>query len=493
MLGAIALAGLGGCSLRQEGVRPPSNRIFFPGGAIVDDGGRWLYVVNSNSDLRYNAGTVVAVNLEAVRKDYDRATPWDGCRVDTRYVPPASEGLMDDKRCCRDTLDPTILNCDEQKYIRKESTVRIGSFAGRPVIQHLPSGKKRMFLPVRGDTSIGFIDVGTTDDGAPTFTCTGPRPDTGGHGQAPFAVCEEEWSIAHRFGADPGSDLPQDRLPDEPYALAVDDGLQLMYAGHLRGGKVSLIDLGDDTSPSDTTPAFLAGYPGIVAADSSGLQGITSLTIKSPGCFGAIYVSSRYAPVVGSFVVYGLTNCGPPTGAGVRSIAIVGTGQQLGTGLPGGAETRGFEFARTQKDAEPDRAFILQRSPPALVALDTATWSPFAVLEVCQGPTNLVQQVDAQGRTASLLVTCYDAGEVYVIDPWVPRVRTIIPVGRGPIATVLPPNDPDNPDAANRAYVVGFGGNNMVVLDLNPDSPTRYRAIQRIGFSSATPRQVGPQ
>jgi DNA-binding beta-propeller fold protein YncE len=93
----------------------------------------------------------------------------------------------------------------------------------------------------------------------------------------------------------------------------------------------------------------------------------------------------------------------------------------------------------------------------------------------------------------SLFVTCYDAGEVYVIDPWVPRVRNVIPVGRGPIATVLPPSDVSDPDDAYRAYVVGFGGNNVMVVDLNPSSVNRYRVIQRIGFSSPTPRQVGPQ
>ena len=54
---------LGGCSLHQAGVEPPDNRIFFPSGGIVDPDGKWLYVVNSNSDLRYNAGTVVVVDL----------------------------------------------------------------------------------------------------------------------------------------------------------------------------------------------------------------------------------------------------------------------------------------------------------------------------------------------------------------------------------------------------------------------------------------------
>ncbi len=91
-----------------------------------------------------------------------------------------------------------------------------------------------------------------------------------------------------------------------------------------------------------------------------------------------------------------------------------------------------------------------------------------------------------------MFVTCFDAGEVYVIDPWTPRVRTVIPIGRGPVATVLPPAGAA-PSEATRAYVVGFGANNVAVVDLDPNSRTQYRVIQRIGFPSPTPREVGPQ
>ncbi|MES1165250.1 MAG: hypothetical protein ABUR63_05815 [Verrucomicrobiota bacterium] len=518
----LAAVSMPACNLHQEGVRPPDNRIFFPGGATIETGGRWLYVVNSNSDLRYNSGTLVAVDLHRARQDDPRDSmgagkEWGTCPADSRYVPRAS--VAPEARCCWDILDSTILNCDEQEYVQRGSTVRIGSFGGRPVMQQLPgddaggSGRRRMFIPVRGDTSIGMVDVQAVD-GVVTFHCTGSRvptrvPSTGPYSygsQDTFAVCDPEWRISRQD--DPVSmpshtDSPDDtivRLPDEPYALAVDDTLQLLYVGHLRGGNVSLIDLGPGVGLA--TPELVSVYGGLLPGDANGSQGITSLTIRKPGCFGAIYATSRFRPVVGSFVVYGLdpseeASCNAPRDLdnpeSNRGIAIVGTGQNLETGLAGGTETRGIEFVRVQQDAEPQTAFVLQRSPPALVAMDLATLRPFAAIEVCQAPTNLVQEVDQTGRTVSLFVTCYDAGEVYVIDPWVPRVRTIIPVGRGPITTVLPPPVLDEPGDANRGYVVGFGGNNVVVVDLDPSSANRYRVIQRLGFSSPTPREVGSQ
>lgn len=351
----------------------------------------------------------------------------------------------------------------------------------------------RLFVPVRGDASIGMVEVVATAEGV-RFSCTGDRTvpvDT--HGQ--FPVCEPDWLIsrAHPFTKVPLPESDIQRLPSEPYALAVDDALELLYVGHLRGGAVSLIDLG--TGQMQRTPELLQVASNLLPSDPNGSQGVTGLTIKTPGCFGAIYVTSRYSPVVGSFVVYGINNqCGEarePTTEVIRGVSIVGTGQYMSTGLSG-SETRGIEFVRQAAGQEPDRAFILQRTPPALVAIDNTSNAPFATIEVCQSPTNLVQQTDAAGRAVALFVTCFEAGEVYVIDPWVPRLRSVIPVGRGPVATVVPP-----PGAAaeysTRAYVVGFGANNISVIDLDPSSPTQYRVIQRIGFSSPTPREVGPQ
>ena len=61
-------------------------------------------------------------------------------------------------------LDSNILNCDEQLYVKSASTVRIGNFGAAPVIQQLPCPdpamptgaqcRRRMFIPVRGDSSI---------------------------------------------------------------------------------------------------------------------------------------------------------------------------------------------------------------------------------------------------------------------------------------------------------------------------------------------------
>ncbi len=87
------------------------------------------------------------------------------------------------------------------------------------------------------------------------------------------------------------------------------------------------------------------------------------------------------------------------------------------------------------------------------------------------------------GRGERLFVTCFESGQIYVVDPEPLTVTDVITVGRGPNTLVFSPTDP------GLAYVAGFADNNVAVLDLHPGSPTEYRVIQRIGF----PRPQGSQ
>lgn len=500
-LAALGSAGAG-CNLHTDGVAAPDNRIFYPSGGVVAPGGRWLMVVNSNSDLRYASGTVAVVDLDAVRKDDPRvAAPgagpeWPVCPPEPRYVPPAAAPHA----CCWDYLDRNILSCDEQAYIHRERTIRIGSFASRPAIQTLaqPIGgdvAHRLLVPVRGDNSITVVGMAATPDDI-TLTCTGPRPGPA-RDQPRFAACDENWKITRLRDplTDPSAlETPADeivRLPEEPFALAVDDALKLLYVAHLRGSAVSLIDLGDGTDVETPKLAYI-GH-GLVPVESNGAAGITSLKISTPGnCGQPVYLGSRLRPVVTSFIVVGLGSvaggscAAPAEGNTARDLVIVPSGSSFATGLPG-TEIRGVELMPADpRSGQVRRAFLLQRTPPAVVAVDLDVGNvPSTVIEVCDDPANLAMHVGLDGPM--LYVTCFKSNQVYVIEPAVPRLRAVISVGRGPAATVFDPADP------TRGYVIGFGGNNVSVIDVDPSSPRQFRVIQRIGFTSATPRQVASQ
>jgi len=508
------------CGLNQGGVEPPRDTIAFPASAVMDSSGDWLFVTNSNADLRYNDGTLVAFSLLRAAADRDPAVspPWEPCpRVS--YPNPRSDPAH---FCCWDALDSDILNCDERAYVgpdddigNGDGNVRIGSFAAAMLLQprqcpttldqdcaalcdetavvdsHLPDD--HLLLGVRGDTSLTFIDVErfpTPKDLAdhPELAPAPPRPPrlTCSSETGDFAVCDKDHTINKTGSAlasptmDPTSQ--EVTLPDEPYALAYDDANGLLYVGHLTGnttrplsGGFSLFDVMPLGDAPLGPPRLIAPFPSPFGPNSLGSVGITALKSYKPlGDMDKIikevtniYAASRFVPQVAPL---GVTADCPQAGSPIREIAAFPSGAYYSSPLAG-TETRGIEFVG-------NRAFVLQRSPPALISF-LNPYTPTEVLETCGNPTFLSQYDSGVGPR--LFVTCTSDGEIYVYDPSVPRLVQTFLVGRGPAGLVFD-------DERKVAYSVNFGDNGIAVVDLKPGSPTEYHVIQRIGFPRTTPR-----
>jgi hypothetical protein len=113
------------------------------------------------------------------------------------------------------------------------------------------------------------------------------------------------------------------------------------------------------------------------------------------------------------------------------------------------------------------------------------------VLETCSSPTFLYKfnpeaPLDTAGGPGTrLYVSCQDTGEVYIFDPFIPRLEMVFLVGRAPAGMVFAQSPTSGKPVA---YAIGFGDNNISVVDLDPLSSTRHHVVQRIGFSSAVPR-----
>ena len=493
------------CGLNQAGVDPPDDTIAFPASAVMDHSGDWLFVTNSNADLRYNDGTLVAFSLVRAAADRDPAVypPWEPCsRVS--YPNPRS----DPKHfCCWDALDRNILNCDERGYVgpdddigNGDGNVRIGSFAAAMFLQprECPKtfdpdcatlcdpagvGDDHLLVGVRGDTSLTFVDVEPLDPATPQ-----PRPPrlTCSSETGEFLICDKDHSI-NKTGsalASPSPDAmpPEVTLPDEPYALAYDDANGLLYVGHLTGntarplsGGFSLFDVMPLGDAPLGTPRLIAPFPSPFGPNSVGSVGITSLKAYKPtddmdrvieGVTN-IYASSRFVPQVAPL---GVTADCPQPGSSVREIAAFPSGAYYTSPLAG-SETRGIEFVD-------GRVFVLQRSPPALISF-LNPYTPTEVLETCGNPTFLSQYDN--GVETRLFVTCTSDGEIYVYDPSVPRLVQTFLVGRGPAGLVFD-------QEREVAYSVNFGDNGVAVIDLKRGSPTEYHVIQRIGFPRTIPR-----
>jgi hypothetical protein len=542
---ALALAAAPACKLNQQGVPPPLDRISFPASALVDPDGLWLYVANSNSDLRYNDGTLVAVDLDAAVRDrfgaMDYNPIWPVCPGADRVRPDAVDvGRFpaDAAPCCWDYLDHGILNCDERLYIPPSSTVKIGSFSAgmqfqtftesmcgpdkpatytgtdrhacNPNCPSEPVGG-RLFIGVRGNSSLTYVDTSRVYDQSlqlpvdpavaaarmmagqqtpgrerPVFSCSDP------HGTDPN-VCTVTQTPQP---SSPGNGEQPIHVPDEPYALALDESADLLYVGNLRGdtmhpqtGGISLFDVSRPTASVSDVPRFIAATGSFFNPDVNNQFGITSLTLRRNG---HVYACSRYGTnsVDVQPALSGLCNQDPGT------ISLV-MGSDVFTTPLLGQEIRGIQFLPDPNGVpaeganQASRAFVLQRTPPGLVEFDASTDQrafgnfPSKVLETCAGPTFL-QAYDA-GEGTRLYVTCFDQGQIYVFDPYVPRLISVINAGRGPAGLAFPRTfRGDRPERL--AYVVGFAANDVPVLDLTPGSATQYHVVQRIGFPSPVPR-----
>ena len=541
-LGLVGLAALSlsACSLSQNGVVPPADTFFYPTSGVMapnsltkdatDPAAQWLYVANSNADLRFNDGTLVMVDVAHAYTDRhapEQLAKWGAC-PQANYVNPLPRS--ETPTCCWDLLDSNILNCDERPYIQSDATVLIGSFAALMVWQSYcdddpcrayhsasnvpldclanPEGG-RLLIGVRGDTSLTYVDVAPV--GAPTnanasrpaFHCTGDVATTS-LAECNQKVVDTSSPLAIESG-DPQA--PATMLPDEPYAVTLDQARGYLYVGHLVGstsaqdtGGVSLFDVSGTGFITENqfppAPRFIAPFGSPFPPSSSGLFGVTALTMHEP--LGAppdpgnrfLYVSSRYVPQVTSMVPLGPSICAGDENDDV----IVPAGNTLNSNLVG-SEMRGVEFIDPVPGSDPNysqRAYALQRVPPDLVGFDISTnesgaasATPTDVLETCSSPTFLYQFPPAELATpenpARLFVNCFDTGEVYVFDPSGPTLLTTFAVGRGPAGMVFDTARP-------LAYVLDFSQNDVSVVDLAPRSPTQYHVVQRLGFPSVTPR-----
>jgi DNA-binding beta-propeller fold protein YncE len=500
-LGALLLTGAG-CSLGQSGINPPVDQIFLPSGLAVDPNGNWLYVINSNNDLRFNAGTLLALDLQKAKRDRDNSAPWPECST-THFIDDESPETLAatlDAPCCSDRLQPHVLNCNERAYVQADATVQIGSFGGDAIIQTYTGADgapvSRVFIVVRAEPSITFVDI-TYSNGSVHMRCNGSRQDPDPQLVNPF--CDDNWRIRRSSGAA----ITDNVLPEEPHSLVLDEDWGILYVSHLTitvnrqivGGGVSTIDaraLLDPQAPNVINSIARVVFP------TSPVQGVTAMTLDKPGNpNGVLYAVARSSADITGMVLQKCYDPGPieepvpicDASGPVRDLSLV-PGEQITSSvfLPSGTDVRGFLLS-----PDGNEAYVLHRNSPdvttstdpaALVVLNRRPGpngepanQPSAILEICSG-ANEMQFHDA-GRGSLLYITCFEGGQIYVVDPQAPLVVGIIEAGHGPTSLRFSPTDPTS------AFVVDFADNDVSVIDLKPGSQTEYMVVQRLGFPHA--------
>ena len=420
---------LAGCPADGSDVRPPRNSFYFPSALQVTPDEQSVIVANSNFDLRYDSATLQLLDVQqivAIASDWKSGTNAepDGCEVATDIN--------------------GVLQCDESSVL-SSSIARIGNFASGIAIQSLSSGDYRLYIAVRGDPSITWVDYLTSEK---TITCSS--------GSSTFPLCDRDHQMLFFRGqSNIGSLFP------EPFQMHIDSTNGFGVITHLSSDAISVFDAPTDGNSPQLADA-VTGIFGIGAAGGSvGIAGRPSSTDPAP-----IYVTSQSDSQVQTLVVTRDLSSNPT--------AIVGEPFFLGAGTGESDDARAIRFR-----ADGERAYILNRSPNLLHILDTSldeTLTPknelIGAIEICPNATGIAS-ADFTG-IERIFVTCFAAGEVWILDPLSQQFVAAVPVGRGPSSLSLATN-------AGLLFVSNAQENTVAVVDVDPTSITHGRLLLRLG------------
>lgn len=424
------------CTAGGEEIQPPARDFYFPTGLSLSPDGRVLGVVSANSDLRYDTGTLNAVDVGAVRDVLDE---WR----ETGEVPVGRD-------CEQTPSEPYELACEASEVIPEGASVRIGNFATDLDFQELSEGRARAFVPVRGEPSVTWIDVDTE---SLDLECAGE----GAH-----PACGDEHKLQQaRPDADPEGDLGA--LPAEPFGVFVDGASEYAVVTHLEGAGLSLV-----RAPREGEGPQLADVvTGLFGADAQGRRSAVGAAARRPGApDSGIYVTSRSDSVVRTLHV---------ASAEDSSRLVEGSSFDLQRLAPPSDDARGIAFG-----AEGDRAYIVNRDPPALQLFNTETSAAGSPANEAIGTVGLCREgstieVADAGRGERAYVACFASGEIWAIDPHGRAVEAIIQTDRGPDGLAASEEE-------GLLFVANFLDDSLVVIDIEAGSETENRPVLRFGM-----------
>ncbi len=446
----LACVLLAACTASSEDVKPPTNQLFFPTGIAVAPDETVAFVTNANSDLSYNSGAIEVIDLNAVQSTIEAwvsngAVPPDLCRVGKDDVP-----------CCTNNSDHSeTLDCQESLFINADAGVRIGNFATDIAIQDLGGKNLRLIVPTRGDPSVAWANW----DGSSAELSCNPNPNG-----EPNPLCDD----AHRLSyVQNNADLPG--IPEEPFGVFADSAGEFAMVTHLTTGAVTLID-----SPRNSDRVQIADVlTGIFAADAStGLRGATGVVGRLPTAAGdTIYVGSRSEDRVQTFTVGRPINDAPPFMLPGNWFFLDAVGGNNGSS----SDTRGMAASQ-----DGSRLYMVNRKPPSIQIWDTSIGVTGYPRNKAIGATDICRQgstvaISGSGDAERAYVTCFQDGQIYVIDPrGSVTVEDIVLVGRGPYAAAAA-------KTKNKLLVTNFLEDTIAVVDTTPNVKTHNRVVLRIG------------
>jgi hypothetical protein len=427
--GLFLLLSSPGCLPDTAGVDPQDDRMNYPAG-IAMAGEDHLIVANSNFDLTYNSGTLIAIDLRklhAIEQEFKDNPDLlsDDCAKKTKtYL---------SKDCKRIYVPPS-------KVIDTDNTIHIGSFASD--LQITPNGD-RAIIPIRSKNKIVIVDINVAGDGSMRLDC----------GQGSDKTCDS----AHQIGSN-----DQLSLPIEPYEVAsllykeMVDGVEtittLGFATHLAGGEVSVFKI-------DQGGKLAAELIGVATKVIPGASGIAVKSDPDHDPYKQeIYVSGRNESVPHLEVLMVLSDS---ANGSISRNPFFGSVNEIdfSQDIYGGTDARGIAVQSSGTSG-----YLITRQPEALLELDTESRKLINLTTVGADPSivalyeNDQDTPDPADDVAYAYVLCFLSNQVYIVDTrYFDMAQVVRSTGKGPHAITFDKK-------RKRAYIANFRESTITII-----------------------------
>ena len=536
-LTALASLASASCYSPGDGQAPPLDQLYFPTGLALDTSAlnaagepRYLYVASSDFDLQYRSSGLISFDLDKIAaavphpcashsdcgEDSDDSVRCDMARntqeaqvvpnLPAYYVPSYVCVPSDAVQPCGDGGEQSAADrllypgrCkpfDQHPFIR--SAVGIGAFATNVIFAKDPdSPKSRLFLPVRGDATLHWIDL---NDGE--LQCD----------QA--STSDNSCGESHRAGRNPSDNNDNLSQPSEPFGIAISEDGKYIGMTNQTAGSVSLYthDWNSDVGPQLVSIAGgLPAAPVAIAAVPPVLD-VTDPGAPAPG----FLVAYRNAAQIDLLRVRNDDADGHPEGnysrytfayAGSAPIAVNSRGFDSRDIVIDDSERKAgcdptkltpAEYLECLRVGPQPAVYVANRAPASLVVGSLAADFSYASgssdlpafthsIPLTTGPSRLARgnvrvpapdstpgPRDEHGKRYDLeprvFIVCFDSTRIFVYDPKRDVIDTIIDTGRGPYALAVD-------EARGLAYVGFFTDSYVGVVSLDRRFRQTYGAV----------------
>jgi hypothetical protein len=470
----------------------------------MDARGEHLFVVSSDFDLQYNGGAIQSYDLNKFTANVQRTCASDedcsglegaagGC--DTQAGLCLFEG---NKFCPGEELAPNqrVLypaRCkpvDQRSFIT--SQVKIGAFATdivrreRPTdLEGTPAGDpERLFIPVRGDTTLHWIDVENGE-----LRCGQANND---------GACDDQ----HRAGDDAAAENGRDiELQAEPFAIDANAyGTALVVSNQTTGTASLFVNDWGAAGPKLRFALTLNPELRPVGVASLPLPFQDRPVHVNDDVPDAFLMSFRNAAQVRVVQFAGDEESSPPrdylvdaggvaidansNGTDSRGLAVDASARLLAQGRCARAD----EACHAAADLTPVDVYVANRRPASL--LIGRTRPPlnypyfFQSLPLTVGPSRVVVgkvRTPSGAEETRVFVICFDSRRIFIYDPQRSRFEAELLTGRGPYAVAVD-------TARSLLYVGHFTDSFIGVFSLDLSSPANYGTMLGMLGNPKAPR-----